>query len=62
MAGSSQTRGDEVFRRMRDDIVAGEFKPGQKLPFAMLTERYESSASVIREGLARQWDHVRAHA
>ena len=38
---------------MRSDIVAGEFRPGSKLRFAMLTGRYESSASVIREGLAR---------
>ncbi len=53
MATSSQTRGEAVYQQMRDDIVKGVFRPGQKLPFAVLTDRYESSASVIREGLAR---------
>lgn len=53
MVGTSQTRGEEVYRRMRDDILSRRFGPGDKLPFAMLTKRYESSASVIREGLAR---------
>ena len=53
MASTTATRGEEVYQRMRSDIVAGEFRPGSKLRFAMLTGRYESSASVIREGLAR---------
>lgn len=53
MATGSQTRGEAVYQQMRDDIVEGVFRPGEKLPFAVLTERYESSASVIREGLAR---------
>ncbi len=47
---------------MRDDILAGEFRPGDKLPFAMLTDRYESSASVIREGLARLVEQGLAHS
>ncbi len=53
MASTTATRGEEVYQRVRSDIVAGEFRPGSKLRFAMLTGRYESSASVIREGLAR---------
>ncbi|WP_419865017.1 GntR family transcriptional regulator [Candidatus Poriferisodalis sp.] len=53
MAPSSSTRGEDVYQRIKVDLVSGEFWPGSKLPFAMLTERYGSSASVIREGLSR---------
>ena len=53
MASSSSTRGEEVFQRIKGDLVGGVFEPGSKLPFAMLTERYGASASVIREGLSR---------
>ncbi len=62
MATSSQTRGEAVYQQMRDDIFEGVFRPGQKLPFAVLTARYESSASVIREGLARLVEQGLAHS
>lgn len=38
---------------MRADILTGRLKPGDKLPFAELGERYEASQGVLREGLSR---------
>jgi DNA-binding GntR family transcriptional regulator len=48
-----RTRADEVYGRIRADILAGRRRPGTRLPFAELCERYRASASVVREGLAR---------
>lgn len=47
------TRTEEVYARLRDDIMSGRLLPGEKLPFADLSARYESSTSAIREGLQR---------
>lgn len=38
---------------MRADLLAGRLRPGDKLPFAELSERYDASQGVLREGLAR---------
>jgi DNA-binding GntR family transcriptional regulator len=52
-SGVPRTRADEVYGRLRADILAGRRMPGSRLPFAELCEHYRASASVIREGLSR---------
>jgi DNA-binding GntR family transcriptional regulator len=47
------TRAEEVYTRLRADILAGRMLPGAKLRFADLMERYDCSTSVVREGLTR---------
>ncbi len=47
------TRTEEVYTRLRADILSGRLQPGTKLRFADLTERYDCSTSVVREGLTR---------
>jgi DNA-binding GntR family transcriptional regulator len=47
------TRGEQVYVRLRADILSGRVLPGTKLRFADLTERYDCSTSVVREGLTR---------
>jgi DNA-binding GntR family transcriptional regulator len=47
------TRTEQVYKQLRADILAGRLLPGTKLRFADLTERYDCSTSVVREGLTR---------
>lgn len=47
------TRAEQVYSQLRSDILAGRVLPGTKLRFADLTERYDCSTSVVREGLTR---------
>src|SRR5258708_10228550 len=47
------TRGEQVYAQLRADILSGRLPPGTRLRFADLTERYDSSTSVLREGLSR---------
>ena len=47
------TRTEEVYARLRADILSGRLLPGTRLRFADLTERYDCSTSVVREGLTR---------
>lgn len=47
------TRGEDVYARLRGDILAGRLKPGSRLPFAQLGARYGTSVGVLREGLSR---------
>lgn len=49
----SKTRNEEVYVRLRADILSGHFKPSQKLAFAELCERYGVSVGVVREALSR---------
>lgn len=44
--------GDKVASLLRDDIVAGRLKPGQKLGLAVLAEQFGVSTTPIREALA----------
>ncbi len=53
MATAAPTRTEQVYARIRSDILAGHLTPGAKLPFAELVARYGGSTSVIREGLTR---------
>lgn len=55
-AGKTQigkTRANDVFARMREDIISCDFRPGEKLRFEPLRERYEVSFSTLREALSR---------
>ena len=47
------TRAEQVYSQLRSDILSGRVLPGTKLRFAELTERYDCSTSVVREGLTR---------
>ncbi len=47
------TRTEQVYTQLRADILSGRVLPGTKLRFADLTERYDCSTSVVREGLTR---------
>jgi DNA-binding GntR family transcriptional regulator len=53
MAAQSKTRQDDAYQRIRADVLAGRLKPGQKLPFAELSENYPFSVGVLREALSR---------
>lgn len=48
-----RTKADEVYGRLRSDVLAGRREPGSRLPFAELCARYQASAGVVREGLSR---------
>ncbi len=52
MAGGP-TRGERVYDALRADILAGRMAPGQRLRFAALCERYDSSMGLLREALSR---------
>lgn len=42
-----------VFFKLREDILDGDFKAGEKLKIASLKERYDTGHSPIREALSR---------
>ncbi|MBE7190275.1 GntR family transcriptional regulator, partial [Jatrophihabitans endophyticus] len=42
-----------VYSRVRADILAGRLLPGERLPFAVLSSRYDVSAGALREVLMR---------
>lgn len=48
-----ETRAGDVLQRLREDILACELQPGEKLRFEALRDRYEVSFSTLREALAR---------
>jgi DNA-binding GntR family transcriptional regulator len=62
MATAAPTRTEQVYARLRADILAGHLTPGAKLPFAELAARYGGSTSVIREGLTRLVEQGLVHA
>lgn len=51
--GSFRTLSAHFYEHMRRDIVLGEFAPGERLAPAHLSERYQTSTTVIREALLR---------
>jgi DNA-binding GntR family transcriptional regulator len=53
MSARVTTRTEQVYTLLRADILAGRLRPGARLPFAELSERYGGSMSAIREGLQR---------
>lgn len=50
---TSDTVGEQAFRRIRSDIISGELKPGQKLKLERLKSQYGVSVSTLREILNR---------
>lgn len=44
---------EEVYAALRSDVLGCVFRPGEKLKFTPLCERYGASVSVIREALTR---------
>ncbi|MGU3293185.1 GntR family transcriptional regulator [Williamsia sp. M5A3_1d] len=49
----AQTRAEKVHADIRSDILNGRLRPGERLPFARLGQRYEASTGVLREVLPR---------
>ncbi|GAA4675689.1 GntR family transcriptional regulator [Phytohabitans rumicis] len=49
----SRTRSEEMHDRLRADILAGRFRPGERLKLAELQSRYGGGMGVIREALIR---------
>ncbi len=49
----STTLAEEVYGRLRTDIVAGRFRPGMKLRLHRICEVYDVGASPLREALSR---------
>ncbi len=47
------TRSEQVYASLRADILSGRIRPGVRLPFADLTDRYTVSTGALREGLQR---------
>ena len=47
------TRTEQVYRRLRADILGGMIEPGTALPFAKLKDDYGASMGVLREALMR---------
>jgi DNA-binding GntR family transcriptional regulator len=44
---------EAIFHRIRSEILAGELRPGSRLRFAEMCERYGTSVGVVREALSR---------
>ncbi|MEI7547555.1 MAG: GntR family transcriptional regulator [Actinomycetota bacterium] len=49
----SETRTDEVYRRIRTDILGGRIEPGSQMQFARMKTEYGASVGVLREALMR---------
>ncbi|MBL1116434.1 GntR family transcriptional regulator [Streptomyces sp. 110] len=51
--GRSATRAAAVHQRLRDDILGGRFRPGERLKFQQICEDYKTSVGAAREALTR---------
>ena len=49
----ASTKAEQLYLRLRGDILAGRHHPGQRLRYGELCERYGTSMGVLREGLLR---------
>jgi len=47
------TRATSLYDQLRQDLLGGELEPGSKLALEALAERYEASATPLREALNR---------
>ena len=50
---ASATLATSVYDRLRDDVLAGHLRPGEKLRTDLLRDRYQIGNSPIREALNR---------
>src|SRR5450432_3058492 len=48
-----QTKAERVYDHLRGDILAGRHQPGQRLRYAELCDRYQTSTGVLREAMLR---------
>ncbi|WP_168626316.1 MULTISPECIES: GntR family transcriptional regulator [unclassified Cryobacterium] len=62
MSEAFKTRQEEVYAKLRSDILAGRLLPGSKLRFVELCERYGSSVGVVREALSRLLEQDLVHS
>ncbi len=53
MTDTVRTRVDAVYIQVRADILAGRLHPGDKLPLAELTKRYDAKMGTVREALLK---------
>jgi DNA-binding GntR family transcriptional regulator len=53
LKGETETAGERVYRRMRNDIVSGRLAPSEKLKLGRLKDDYGISISTLRELLNR---------
>ena len=53
MAAAVETIGDATFRKIRNDIIHGVLRPGDRLTLDRLKQHYEVSVSTLREILTR---------
>jgi DNA-binding GntR family transcriptional regulator len=51
--GETETAGERVYRRLRNDIVSGRLQPSEKLKLGRLKDDYGISISTLRELLNR---------
>ncbi|MEU6602957.1 GntR family transcriptional regulator [Streptomyces flaveolus] len=52
-----ETRSERVYMGLREEILAGRRKPGERLPTAQLCHEFDSSVGVVRESLLRLVEH-----
>ncbi|GAC1592129.1 MAG: GntR family transcriptional regulator [Acidimicrobiales bacterium] len=50
---TGRAKAEDVYGRLRADILAGRHQPGQRLRYAELCERYSTSMGVLRESMLR---------
>ena len=50
---TARTGGEKAYYLLREDIVAGDLAPGQKLKIDMLRDRYALSVGPLREAMSR---------
>ena len=50
---AGRTRAEDVFTRLRGDILGGTLRPGQRLRYGELCRQYGTSMGVLRESLLR---------
>src|SRR5690606_17882880 len=55
--GGGVQRSDHVFRQLLDDMAAGVYKAGEKLPVEELAEAYGVSVTPVRDALMRLEGH-----
>lgn len=53
MASSTPTKAEELYQRLRSDILSSRYEPGQRLKFPHLCAEYGTSVGVAREVLTR---------
>lgn len=49
----TQTLVDAIYQYLQEDILSGQFRPGERLHIAQLAARYKSGPGPVREALSR---------